>query len=436
MNLRYVFSAPAMLRIQPSTWSKENLAENDIMVSMIKEGIRRLRKDVNSMIPGVNFDIDLLFNAYTEKDCGEWLRKYDTFGFSKLYADSGGLQIVTAGKQVNDELKSKIYATQSLADYAMCFDEIPAGSIGISNSSTNRSQTGNKIYYPEKNQETATKTAQNIKEQIDILNEYDTSTKVHYIIQGNTHQDMVDWFRYGNAVLEDKHFDKIGGMALADTCMGNGPLESIDMLVAYHRILKEFGENKTKKHIHLLGVGSIPRLMPAIYLMKSGFLPEDLTISFDSTSFSMNYIMGRFTDSNGNKVEKDARKYSDMFRSVFNYYKDIYEKYMPISIDEDEYVEYVTSQIRSVADTINNAKLEWQPLIRAHLTLTICWQVLGLVSDLKAALEDAEYDRSSVGMLQYVKTLDDYESWHDRYSKFVTSKRIYRSDASTLEEFL
>jgi hypothetical protein len=434
MEFRYVFSAPAMLRLMPSSWEKENPDEHAKSACMVKEGMQRLRKDAADRIPEMKFGIDILFNAYTEKETGAWLRKHDTFGFEKLYADSGGLQIVTAGKKVDDALKSEIYSIQSNADFAMCFDEIPASTVGVADSKSNRSQTGNKLYHPTRKKETAIKTANNIREQIEILDKLGTNTKVHYIIQGNTHQDMYEWFDDGSKILTDSHFGKVGGVALADTCMGNGPMESIDMLVAYHRIHKEFGYEKVKNHVHLLGLGSVRRLLLAIYLMNSEFLPKDLTISFDSTTFSMSYFMGRFIDSNGNKIQGDPREIRRMFHMVYQYFGDIYRKYVP-DLDEDHFIDHVSSEIRSVADTLNNARSDIRALVRANITLTNCWQILGFIEQVKKIIEISKHDNTPLGMLKYVKDFDDYLHWHREFSHFVPSKRINRESGACLDNF-
>jgi hypothetical protein len=434
MEFRYVFSAPAMLRLMPSVWEKENPEEYSKIVGMIKEGMQRLRADSSTQIPEIKFGIDLLFNAYSEKEFGGWLRKYDIFGFDKLYADSGGLQIVTAGKKVDDSLKSEIYAIQSQADFAMCFDEIPASTVGIADTKSNRSQTSNKLYHPSRKKETAIKTANNIREQIEILDKFGTETKVHYIVQGNTHQDMYEWFDDGARILTDAHFERVGGVSLADTCMGNGPMESIDMLVAYHRIHKEFGPEKIKKHVHLLGLGSVRRLLPVIYLMNSGMLSRDLTISFDSTTFSMSYFMGRFIDSEGNKIQGDPVEIRRMFHMIYQYFGDIYRKYVP-DLDEEHFIDYVSREVRSVADTINNARMDIQALVRANITLTNCWQILGFIAQVKKILERAKHDNSPIGMLQFVRDFEDYQEWRREFGRFVPSNRIKREQLVTLDNF-
>lgn len=435
MELRYVFSAPAMLRLNKSKWEDANPVEAQKVIDMTRAGLERLRADVKTMIPGVDFGLDLLFNAYTEKDMGQRIAAYDNFGFEKLYADSGGLQIVTTGQKVSDELKETIYKTQSCSDFAMCFDEIPCGpkeGTGHDGKSS-RSNTESKVYYPSRLAATAQKTAHNIREQIEALDKEDTTTVVHYIIQGNTYQDMVEWFREGTKILTPDNWKRVGGLALADTCMGNGPLESVDMLVAYHLIRKEFGVEMTKNHIHLLGLGSVNRLMPAMNLVKSGFLPKDITISFDSTTFSMSYFMGRFLKSDGTKIDGGSHNYRQMFHDVWEYFGDIYKQHVP-EVDEHEFIEHVVTQIRSLAEAINSSNDDpFNPIVRSNITLTDCWQVLGFIKNLKAAI-DVE-DNTPIGRLRLMTDMDGpygYHQWRNDFKKFVKTKRITRIPESIL----
>lgn len=435
MDLRYCFSAPAMLRINKSTWEDENPEDWIKVHSIMSEGIARLQEDIKHRIPGMTFAMDVLFNAYTEKDMGERISRMNNFGFEKLYADSGGLQIVTAGKTVDDSLKASIYKTQSTADYAMCFDEIPVrNKDGVSNDSkSNRSQTGNKVYFPKQKVATATKTAENIREQIEVLDKYGTPTTVHYIVQGNEYGDMIDWFADGARVLTPEHYKRVGGIALADTCMGNGPLESIDMLAAYHRIRDQFGESYTKNHIHLLGLGSVKRLMPVFYMRESGFLPKDMTISFDSTTFSMSYFMGRFTDKDGHKVEKGAHAYRKMFHQVWEYFGDIYTKHVP-GCTEKEFVDHVVAEIRSLAGVINNSHDRIAPVVRANITLTICWQILGFIKQVEHAMQKAKHDNSPLGRLRHVSTWDEFIKWRGEFGGKVKSLRITREPDKKLDD--
>ena len=378
MIFDYVFSAPAYLRLMPSKFEQNNQDQYALLAEVVSEGIQKLRKDVERPSERVHLKISVLFNAYTETAFDSWLRKWGLFGFENLYADSGGLQVVTTGKVADEKLKSQVYVTQSTSEFAMCFDEIPCQNMAVEkklfsdkehkiesaykkrhandpdlkdgalNTKSNRSMTQNKFFFPERAEACARKTAQNIREQIETFARLNSDTKVFYIIQGNDVDDMVDWFRYGVQELDAWHWDHVGGLALADTCMGNGPQQTVQMLEAYHRIRHTFGEEYVKNHIHLLGVGSVRRLIPLVQMDKGGFLPSKLRVSFDSTTFSMSYVMGRvqmgthhidYNDverglrpppQKNNRVSlsqpKEARQ---VFEQVFDYFSELYAKYFP-----------------------------------------------------------------------------------------------------------
>lgn len=455
MLYEYVFSAPAYLRLMPSTFEKNNEEEYAILAAAVKEGIKQLRDDVAKK----NVKMSILFNAYTEAAFDEWLRKWDIFGFESLYVDSGGLQVVTTGKQADETLKREVYTVQQNSDFAMCFDEIPCGNKMIEkelNTKSNRSRTDNKLYFPDRAEACARKTARNIREQIETLADLGSNTKVMYIIQGNNSNDMVEWFRYGVQELDAWHWDHIGGVALADTCIGNGPQESVEMLHAYHRIRREFTNEYTKDHIHLLGVGSVRRLLPIIQFEKGGFLPSNLRVSFDSTTFSMSYVMGRYhfederidynglepisgempdQPSKGGRVKSDKMWAGIVFRAVMNYFDALYTHHFP-GVNRDEVLVHLLDSNRSVADTINNAGKHFSTMVRTNIPLLNCYQILLFADQIHRALT-SNYDisrlrpqeRNAFLGLAGVRDLRDYDDWARSNHKWLgmTRTRITRS---------
>ena len=428
MKLRYVFSAPAMLRIQPCSMSNDFPEQYAIFSGMVNDCVSKVKKDVFSKISGIDFEIDVLFNAYTEKEHGIHIRRNNNFSFEKLYADSGGLQIVTLGKPIDDALKKDIYKSQSCADFAMCFDEIPTRSIITSNgSSSSRSRVTDKMYFQEESERCAIKTANNIKEQCDVLSEINDTTKVMYIVQGNNENDMYEWFKYGTDVL--KSYDRIGGLALADTCIGNGVLESVEMFIAYNRIRAEFGEGMTNNHIHLLGVGSVGRVMPMLWV-KDSLLPDDITVSFDSTSFSLTYIMGKFTDASGKSVKRN--KLAKYIMEVLAYFEPVIKKYEP-DFDKEKYAKYYFNNIMSVADTLNNVPLDQKHIPMSHIVSTIVYQLFGFMEILNRAIAEMKQSNSPLSLLKHVHGYDDYKSWKATYAKYIDSARIQRAPGVVLE---
>lgn len=427
MKLRYVFSAPAMLRLQPCSMSSESPEQYQKFADIVNDCVSKVRKDIFNRVEGIEFEVDMLYNAYTEKHMGPHARAFNNFSFDKLYADSGGLQIVTLGKPIDDAIKKDIYTAQSYADLAMCFDEIPTRSIIMSNGASSRSRVTDKMYFQDEAQRCAIKTANNIKEQCEILSGINDKTKVMYIVQGNNENDMYEWFKYGTDVLDS--YDRIGGLALADTCIGNGVLESVEMFIAYNRIRSEFGAGMTNNHIHLLGVGSVGRLMPLLWV-KDSLLPEDITVSFDSTSFSMAYIMGKFSDANGKQIKRN--KMEQYLRSVVEYFEPVILKHEP-TFDKEVYITHYAKNIMSVADTLNNMPESARHVTQSHILSTILYQLFGFITLLNEAIAEMKVSNSPLSLLKHVKGYDDYKSWRTGYSKYIDSARIQRAPGVTLE---
>ena len=61
-----------------------------------------------------NHKVSLLYNAFTERRTGPRIKENYAKYLHSIHADSGGLQIITLGKQITPELKEEIYANQVL----------------------------------------------------------------------------------------------------------------------------------------------------------------------------------------------------------------------------------------------------------------------------------------------------------------------------------
>ena len=85
----------------------------------------------------------------------------------EIHADSGGLQIVTQGMVITDELKDKVYENQAeWADVGMCFDEIP---VILTGDRSDRNDTKARFFDFENYEELARKTGRNVKRQLEIF---------------------------------------------------------------------------------------------------------------------------------------------------------------------------------------------------------------------------------------------------------------------------
>lgn len=432
LNLTYVFSAPNYLRVMPSRFSKEEPERNALLTAAITEGLERVRKRCRAMMQDPSLKTSLLFNAYTESKHGKYFRSQGDYGFDQIYADSGGLQVVTTGKKLTAELKEEVYRVQRTADFGFCFDEIPLGiKEGVDQETgKHRSQTESKLFDPSGFKACAEHTARNVLNQTRSFE--GTDTKAFYILQGNTQDEMYQWFQTGVEIIGEHGFDYIRGVAPADTCMGNGPLESADMLAAYHRIITDFGTHYGKHHLHLLGVGSPSRLLPAIFLKRSGFLPADLEISFDSSSSSMSYAMGNFIDSDGSRPNKKHKKVMEMFSKFYDDMGDILEQYSP-GLTKEWYLKHTETHYMSISDTVSQCPKEYEIGIRASITLMCIWQNVGFFARLREDMECDETRQTGIGYLSEVRDMDDFNHWIRTFSRFIKSCRIDRKKEFTLD---
>jgi hypothetical protein len=144
--------------------------------------------------------------------------------------------------------------------------------------------------------------------------------------------------------------------------------------------------------------------------------------------------MGRFTDDEGKEVGKDPEDVRRMFEKVYNYFQDIYHKHVP-NLDKERFIDHLVKEVRSIANTINNAPDDIRPVVHANTVLTTCWQLVGFAEQVKRILQQAENDNSPLGMIKHVKDFNDYEAWHREFGKFVKSNRVKRESFVTLDNF-
>jgi hypothetical protein len=334
-QLDYVISAVGMMGVftpdHEAFWYPEY---KKATLSLMKSLNKRIAETCHNTKPLVS----TLFNAYTEKNHVDEFKRLENLGSASVYADSGGLQIVTAGKSITNDIKNQIYKTQTYADYAMCFDVIPLSSVSLTRTRNERSNVGNKIFHSIDHQNAAFATGDNVKSQASFFRTVGAKTKVVIIVQGNDVQDMVDYFKNITTRLDDADYENIGGLAIADTCMGNGELESIKMLIAAKEISKICHPN-IKKHLHVLGVGSIYRMRPILYLLKSGYLNAFERVSYDSSSHTSTFQYGLLkVDGTCKSIGSYKTPMVDKhFRNVYTLFNDTFSQY----VSEDKFIDNI-----------------------------------------------------------------------------------------------
>ena len=235
-----------------------------------------------------NHKISLLYNAYTEKRPGEWMGEHYRPLVHSIHADSGGLQMITLGRTITNELKEEVYDSQARnSDIAMCFDVIPVRTLDAGRS--DRLDLNNRRFDRTDLERCARETGRNLRRQIDFFDEKGSKSRPMLITQGNDYDSYMKWTEYVVAELDEYHVSRIGGIAMGAAALGKGSLE--DFKRAFY--FTELPINLQSKHLHLLGVGSVYRMIPQFIFMQNG-LYQNVEMSYDSTTHTSGVTQGRY----------------------------------------------------------------------------------------------------------------------------------------------
>lgn len=131
------------------------------------------------------------------------------------------------------------------------------------------------------------------------------------ITQGNDYDSYMKWVEFVVKELTPYHISRIGGIAMGAAALGKGPLEDIKRAFYFTQLPIELNS----KHLHLLGVGSVYRMLPNIVFLQNG-LYEGVELSYDSTTHTSGVTQGRYYIS-GDKV-LNGKYRTDDYQLCFN----------------------------------------------------------------------------------------------------------------------
>ena len=426
----FVFSAPSYLRIITHGRLRTVPSLKELTDKIVTDGIMRIKEELKKI--DYPMMISILFNAFTEKNYLERILTSDKFGFDRVYADSGGLQMITLGLTANHEAKQAVYAIQSKTDLAMCFDEIPIRNEKM----VGRAGYLDKVFMYEDHAKCAKETCYNVMQQIAYFRKVGSSTKVFFIVQGNSYSDMSEWFEIPAKTIPADYWDHIGGLAIGGVCLGYGQREDVEKIAIYRQLRDDFGVEYTKKHLHILGVGSVMRLQPLIILRNTGLVPEDTHVSYDSTTLSMAYTYGNFMDRSGD-IQRDTPLWEDNFRDYYDTITPIYLDYGYTQKDIDEYYHH------TVKDMLCHEKIycdheddRLRVFHHCFSALANVYQIINFTHNLHNLYVNWDQGNDPIGMLKLVKDLDSFYEWEKVYGSRVPSKRLTRKKASLLEDLI
>jgi len=322
LKLEYVASGMSFVRLNDGRLLNAN--NKDIFTKM--------QNWVDKIVEKHRFG--MLYNAFQEADFPNVLSNFNV----PLYADSGGLQMMTKGVEINGENKAKVFEAQLKAKYAFCLDEVPIERIAKKK----------RIVIKDGFFDKGVETGKNIKEQIDYFRKHNAETKVFVIVQG---QELEDYRNYINGILtqiSEEDYPFIAGFAISVACSGSSIYSALKAIMASFELQKLDLPDRIKQRIHYLGFGSTKKFL-LIKELSSKFYPQ-LDISADSISATMTYYMSA-TYINKESKMITFRRYSEEYlkevkdpviEAIFNDLSDFVKRHnLDLTEEEFKMIKYV-----------------------------------------------------------------------------------------------
>ena len=374
-----------------------------------------------------NHTFSILYNAFTEQGLGDILQT-NWLGRKNIYADSGGLQIVTRGMTPTDDMKGAVYKNQGdFADFGLCFDEIPV----IVDGKSKRGDLTSRFFDESLLKNAACQSGKNLRRQIDTYQKNNSTCKPIFIVHGNCYDTYMRWCEYAMSELTPDYYDKIGGVAVGGAALGNGLLEDIKKTFYCSQLPIELPNN----HFHLLGVGSPDRLFPIIILLQNG-LYKNARISYDSTSQSSSLAMGKV----GIYNPPLFRMY-DIGRTVNSKVIQGYNSIKNNLPDFDYSIEdYHWGCISNNETAIELGRGIDRMKIQLAVTINSVIELMKAVNSAAQSpkkiidMTKSHMDKLALGGLVGIKTTEEFFKWEDAYSHLIRSSPVRRIPKYTLEE--
>lgn len=381
-----------------------------------------LMKYLNTEYQNQTFGI--LFNAYKEIRLGT--RMHALWGDQiPIYADSGGLQMVTMGEEITDPGRENVYKNQAhLCNYAMSFDEIPL--VTSKNSGVNDRSSRYFEYAVFK--DCARQSGVNLRNQIRYFQEHNAICKPMLIAHGNSIDHYQEWVDIILDEVGEENHQYLGGLAFGSGSLGFGQLEDFAKGFIAEKIE---APDSVKKHIHILGVGSCMRMAPFFARSwKGGF--EDVKVSYDSTSQSsadsyFAYFM---------KTKRVSYRKGNM-RAIPEIMDDIRDHDSRVGLKHDDlFIREALIKLRSEQDWSQISRFDYDVFkfaIGLYNVSNFQWQIDKIVADPANVIEII--DEKSYHLMNTFKEVEDqkdFNEWKAQVGSRLQSKAI-SSKMSSLE---
>lgn len=377
-----------------------------------------------------NHKFSLLFNSLTEQKLSDIYQKLKP-GISNLYCDSGGLQTITRGLNVTDEDKINVYLNQAkYGNYCFAFDYIP---VSYSGDYSRILDFNSRWFDTSKFKEYAIQTGKNVKKQIEVFKNQKTKCKIILVLQGNCIETYIHWTELVLSQIKEEDYEYIGGVALGTVAFGNGILQEIERAFVYSQLpIKNID-----KQLHLLGVGSVQRLLPILIFLRNGLYEYDTFISYDSTTHSSCAVWGRYFGKNGwLRFPKilDYKKCQEI-------YNDIQKKNLIQRISLEDFHFCLTSNQNEILKT----NIQIATHVQCQMSF-IVGSILNFINLVEKSFDSKDFmlkrinNKNLIGPLSFleeVKNLSDWNHWKNNIGVYLDSKQLPKHNVfNTLDNFL
>jgi hypothetical protein len=363
-----------------------------------------------------NHKISLLYNAYTEKRPGEWMGEHYRPLVHSIHADSGGLQMVTLGRTITNELKEEVYDSQARnSDIAMCFDVIPVRTLDAGRSE--RLDLSNRRFDRTDLERCARETGRNLRRQIDFFDEKGSKARPMLITQGNDYDSYMKWTEYVVQELDEYHVSRIGGIAMGAAALGKGSLEDFKRAFYFTQLPIKL----ESKHLHLLGVGSVYRMIPQFIFMQNG-LYEGVEMSYDSTTHTSGVTQGRYYKDD--LALNFTRAFDDNYRIVW---EDIKRNFPFYEYDLNTFYEALNISSRTYQEKHGNIdpSLQTYGVFVSSAIKNFLAHVEKLQNSRDEIMKMARgIDATAFNALYSVRTKQDFDHWLSNVGPYVASEPV------------
>lgn len=411
MKLEYVASGCNFIRLP--TPGAYNLPDN---LRLIKEVFTALQK-----VDGKeNHAFSIMYNAYCESHFGPAFHTYFRDWVHSVHSDSGGLQMVTLGVTPTAQLRQKVYENQGKnSEVAMSFDEIPIKMVGLR---SKRLDTKTRFFDHEHFLLMAKKTGENLAEQLKYFENTNSITKPLIICHGNSIDTYSKWLEIVVSEVPRDLRERIGGIAMAGAAIGNGLLEDIQRAFYFSQLPGSFS------HMHLLGVGSVSRLVPALLFSQSGVYSPDLWLSYDSSTHTSGSEQGRyyldektFIFGGGGTRERNS-KYDIMHADINKNFPGVFD------IDAATFHDALTCGGYAKAEKKYGSTKEAVQTFVIHFASAVAnfiRHVNAVAESRPKLLSQVEgVERAALNSLWDVKTIADFKHWEREAGQYIPSSPV------------